>query len=337
LNNKDIQNQIKKVFDTNGEEELKELLKEAQNVRRKKFGRKIHFYAPSFIYYKTSYYHSSLTDFPTISVTGTSCALKCKHCNGKVLNTMYSATTPEKLLELCTQLKRKGALGCLISGGCLPDGSVPLGKFIDVIAKVKRELGLTVIVHTGIIDFNTAEKLRNARVDAALIDVIGSDETIGEIYRLNVTVRAYEDSLRALHEARVAFVPHVIVGLHYGRLKGELYALQMISKYQPSALVIIAFMPIRETEMEKVAPAKPTEIAKVMAIARLMFPQTPIALGCMRPKGKHRIETDILALKAGVNAIAFPAEEAIAFARKRRDKVTFSSLCCSQIFTEMKT
>ncbi len=336
MTSKIVQNHIKKIFDTNSEEELKEILK-AQNVRQKKFGRKIHFYAPSFMYYNTSYYHSSPTDFPTISVTGASCALKCKHCNGKVLNTMYSATTPEKLLELCMQLKRKGALGCLISGGCLPDGSVPVGKFIDVIAKVKRELGLTVIVHTGIIDFNTAEKLRNARVDAALIDIIGSDETIREIYRLKVTVKAYEDSLKALHEARVAFVPHVIVGLHYGKLKGELHALKIISKYQPSALVIIAFMPIRGTEMEKVEPPKPIDTAKVIATARLMFPQTPIALGCMRPKGKHRIETDILALKAGVNAIAFPAEEAITFARKRRDKVTFSSLCCSQIFTEMKT
>jgi len=337
LTSKIVENHIKKIFDINSEEELKEILKEAQNVKRKEFGRKIHFYAPSFIYYKTSYYHSSPTDFPTISVTGTSCALKCKHCDGKVLNTMYSATTPEKLLVLCKQLNRKGALGCLISGGCLPDGSVPLGKFIAVIDKVKRELGLTVIVHTGIIDFDTAAELRKAGVDAALIDVIGSDETIREIYKMNVTVRAYEDSLKALHEACIAFVPHVIVGLHYGKLKGELNALHIISKYQPSALVIIAFMPIRGTGMEEVVPPKPIEIAKVIATARLMFPQTPIALGCMRPKGKHRIQTDILALKAGVNAIAFPTEEAIAFARKRRDEINFSSLCCSQIFTEMKT
>jgi uncharacterized radical SAM superfamily protein len=337
LNNKDTRNQIKKVFDAHGEEELKGLLKEAQNVRRKKFGKKIHFYAPSFMYYKTSHYQPSPTDFPTISVTGASCALKCKHCDGKVLNTMYSATTPEKLFNLCKQLKRKGALGCLISGGCLPDGSVPIGKFIDVIDKVKHELGLTVIIHTGIIDFKTAAELRKAGVDAALIDVIGSDETIREIYRLNVTVKAYEDSLKALHEAGVAFVPHVIVGLHYGKLKGELHALKMISNYQPSALVIIAFMPIHGTEMEKVVPPKPIEIAKVIATARLMFPQTPLALGCMRPKGKHRMETDILALKAGVNAIAFPTEEAIRFSEKQEYAITFSSLCCSQIFTEMKT
>ncbi|MDH5754820.1 MAG: radical SAM protein [Candidatus Bathyarchaeota archaeon] len=312
------------------EKELTKLLDASTFVSKTK----IHFYAPSFMYYKTSYYSSSSTDFPTISVTGEGCALKCKHCGGKVLNTMYSATTPEKLFELCVQLKRKGALGCLISGGCLPDGSVPLGKFIDVIGKVKRELGITIFVHTGIIDFDTAEGLRHAGVDTALIDIIGSDETIREIYRLNLTVKAYEDSLRALHEAGIAFVPHVIVGLHYGKLKGELHALKMISKYHPPALVIIAFMPILGTEMEYVAPPKPTDIAKVTVTARLMFPKTPLTLGCMRPKGKHRIKTDILAIKAGVNAIAFPTEEAIKFAEKQGYETTFSSLCCSQICSD---
>lgn len=336
MTNKDVENYVKKNFDANSEEELEGYLGKAQEVTLKNFGKKIHFYAPSFMHYKTSYYRSSPTDFPTISVTGKSCALKCKHCGGKVLKTMYPATTPEKLFALCMQIKRKGALGCLISGGCLPNGSIPLGKFIDTIEKIKRELDLTIIVHTGIIDFNTAEKLKNARVDAVLIDIIGSDETIREIYRLNLTVEAYDDSLKALHEAGIAFVPHVIVGLHYGKLKGELPALQMISKYHSSALVIIAFMPIHGTEMESVAPPKPIDIAKVIATARLMFPQTPLALGCMRPKGKHRVKTDILAIKAGVNAIAFPTEEAIRFAEKQRDEIAFSSLCCSQIYTEMK-
>jgi uncharacterized radical SAM superfamily protein len=332
LTSKEVEKYIKKIFDSNSEEELEEHLRKAQEVGSRSFGKKIRFYAPSFMYYKTSYYCSSPTVFPTISVTGESCALNCKHCGGKVLNTMYSVTTPKKLLELCMQIKRKGALGCLISGGCLPNGSVPLGEFIDTIEKVKRELDLTIIVHTGMIDFNTAEKLRKAGVNAALIDIIGSDETIKEIYRLNLTVKAYEDSLKVLYETGIPFVPHVIVGLHYGKLKGELYALQMISRYQPSALVIIAFMPIHGTEMEKVEPPKPVDIAKVLATARLMFPQTPLALGCMRPKGRHRMKTDVLAIKAGVNAIAFPTEEAIKFAEKQQYETTFSSACCSQVY-----
>jgi hypothetical protein len=299
--------------------------------------KEIRFYAPSFMYYNTSYYRSSPTDFPTISVTGKGCALNCKHCGGLVLETMYPVKSSEELFELCVGLKEKGALGCLISGGCLLNGAVPVERFIDGITKVKRELGLTILVHTGIIDETTAKALAEAKVDSALIDIIGSNETIREIYKLDVTVDDYSGSLKALQASGISFVPHVIVGLHYGRLEGELHALQMIRKYRPSALVTIAFMPIRGTEMEKVDPPKPAAIAKVIAAARLMFPQTPLVLGCMRPKGKHRIETDTMAIKAGVDAIAFPTEEAVKFAESQGMDVSFSSLCCSQVYVDSKS
>jgi len=313
-----------------------ELLAFLKNNRKTLGLRKIHFYAPSFMYYKTSYYCSSPKDFPTISITGKGCALECKHCEGKVLETMYPANTPEKLFNLCLQLKHDGASGCLISGGCLPNGSVPIENFVDAIERVKRELGLTVFVHTGIIDFDTAKKLRKAGVDAALIDVIGSDETIREIYNLNISIKDYEDSLSALHDSGITFVPHVIVGLHYGKLRGELHALEMISRYKPSALVIIAFMPIHGTKMAGIEPPEPVDIARVITAARLKFPETPLVLGCMRPKGKHRSKMDILAIEAGVDAIAFPAEEAIKFAENQGYKIVFSSFCCSQIYRDIK-
>jgi uncharacterized radical SAM superfamily protein len=298
--------------------------------------RKVRFYAPSFAHYKTSHYSSSPIHFPTISVTGKGCALNCKHCGGRVLQTMRAAETPERLLALCAELKRKGALGCLISGGCLPNGSVPLEKFIPTIARIKSELALTVFVHTGIVNSAVAEKLRHAGADAALIDVIGSDETIREICDLNVTVRDYEDSLKALHQAGLDFVPHVIVGLHHGELKGELAALSMIARHQPSAVVIIAFMPIRGTAMANTKPPAPKAIAKVAATARLLFPETPLVLGCMRPKGRHRGETDVLALKAGVDGIAFPSEEAVRFAENHGYETVFSSFCCAQIYKDLR-
>ncbi|MEM1566337.1 MAG: radical SAM protein [Candidatus Bathyarchaeia archaeon] len=296
--------------------------------------RKMRFYAPSFMYYRTAYFCSSKSEFPTISVTGKGCALKCKHCGGKVLETMYPATTPEKLYSLCGKLKAEGALGCLISGGCLPDGSVPLDGFVEAIRRVKADFGLTIFAHVGVVDLERALRLKEAGVDAALIDILGADETIREIYNLNLTVESYENALKALSQAGLPFVPHVIVGLHYGRLKGEFNALQMISRYKPSALVVIAFVPIHGTAMAHVEPPKPLDIARVLAVARRMFPETPIALGCMRPKGRHRAETDILAIKAGVNAIAFPAEEAIRFAESRGFEISFSFYCCSQIYVD---
>ncbi len=296
--------------------------------------RKINFYAPSFMYYHTPYY-SSESKFPTISITGRSCTLKCRHCGGLVLDTMYPATTPEELSCLCRKIKAGGALGCLISGGCSPDGSVPLGEFIQTLKRVKNELGLMILVHTGIIDLATAKALKNAKIDAALIDIIGSDKTIKEIYNLDMTVKDYARSLKVLKQVEIDTVPHVISGLHNGKLRGEFKALRIVEKYNPSAIVIIAFAPIPGTKMENIDPPNPLDVARVVATARLMFPNLPIVLGCMRPKGKHRQETDILAVKAGANGIAFPAEGAIRFAADNGYSTTFSPLCCSQIYVDM--
>lgn len=318
------------------EKTLKETLPKAQKISVENFGKKIRFYAPSFIYYRTGYFCSSPAAFPSISVTGISCALRCKHCGGIVLNTMYPATTPQRLVTLCEELKKQGAVGCLMSGGCLPDGSVPLDEFTDAIAHIKKELGLIVVVHTGVISRESAEELKSARIDAALIDIIGSDETISEIYQLNAKVADYEQSLANLSEAGIPLVPHVLVGLHYGKLEGELRALEMIARYKPSAVIIISFMPIHGTKMESIPPPTPVDIERVILTARLMLPKTPLVLGCMRPKGRHKTETDKLAVKAGVNAIAFPAESAIKLAEQMGYQISFSSACCSQIYADIR-
>ncbi len=312
--------------------ELRQLL-ESKTLMPKP--RRIRFYAPSFTYYKTPAFCSSSKDFPTISVTGNGCALNCKHCGGKVLQTMYPAESPEKLVNLAGRLKREGASGLLVSGGCQPDGSVPLQKFVSALAKIKRDLGLTVFVHTGIIDAKTAADLKAAAVDAALIDVIGCDETLRDVYNLNVNTNSYEESLHALSQARIPFVPHIIVGLHHGELRGESAALQMIQSHNPSAVVIISFMPIHGTTMEKTQPPSPQSVARTAAAARVTFPDVPLVLGCMRPKGRHRVETDILAIKAGVDGVAFPSQEAQIFATKAGYEVAYSSYCCAQIYRDL--
>jgi len=316
------------------EKELLTLLDSEELVRQP---RQVQFYAPSFTYYRTSHFCSSPKDFPTVSVTGNICTLNCKHCAGKVLETMHPADTPEKLLSLSTRFKQNGAKGMLISGGCLPDGSVPLQEFMDVITKIKKDLGLTVFVHTGLVDAETASQLKEAGVDAALIDVIGSEETIREVYNLHTTTQSYSDSLKALNDGGIDFVSHIITGLHHGELKGELNALKTIAKYKPSAIVIISFMPIQGTAMAKTKPPSPTAIARTAATARALFPQTPLVLGCMRPKGRHRVETDVLALKAGVDGVAFPSEEAIKYAEKQGYQVAYSSFCCAQIYKDLTT
>jgi len=315
-------------------EDLESGIKKARELSWRNFGRKIRFYVPSFIRYGSKLFKPSRYSFPSISITGKSCALNCKHCGGKILRTMIPARTPERLVKILHEIKSRGAVGCLISGGCLPNGSVPIGRFIGAIAEAKR-LGLKVVIHTGLVNIETAENLKKAGVDAVSIDIIGSDETIREIYNLEASVQDYERSLDALSKAGIPFTPHVLVGLHYGKLRGELNALKIISRHDPSALIIIVFFPIKGTMMEHVKPPPPREVARILVQSRLMMPKVPIVLGCARPKGKHRLRTDLLAVEAGVNGIAFPKDEAVKKAAELGLDISFSPLCCSQIYSDI--
>ncbi|MCL1965891.1 MAG: hypothetical protein FWF66_02010 [Candidatus Bathyarchaeota archaeon] len=299
--------------------------------------RNVHFYTPNFTCTKNSSIDAPQETFPSISITGTKCALKCKHCKGHLLNTMYPATTPDDLFKLCCKLQQDHqAVGCLISGGCLPNGTVPLKPFITTIAKIRHKLNFTVFIHTGLIDIETATLLKQTdAADAILIDIIGSQEIINNIYQLNATVQDYAKTLEILQRTKLNFVPHITVGLNNGVLDGEYNALQMISKTKPSAIVIIALTPISKTDMEKTRPPQPYDIARVIATARTIMPKTPIILGCMRPKNRQctttTATTDVLALKAGVNAIAFPDRATINYAKTHGWITTFSPYCCAKI------
>jgi uncharacterized radical SAM superfamily protein len=316
-------------------ENLSKRVKQARMLSWRHFGKKIFFYAPGFVHYENEYFQSSQNAFPSISITGSLCSLNCSHCGRKLLETMIPATSPQILVETCKKIKSKGAVGCLISGGCLQDGSVPINEFVDAIAEAKK-LGLTIVVHTGLMDFKTAIKLRKAGVDAVSIDILGSEDTAKEIYHLNASIDDYRQSLFALKSSGIPFTPHVLVGLHYGELRGELDALRVIAEYEPSALILIVFFPIRGTKMENIKPPLPETVIDMLVQARSIMPKVPIALGCARPKGKYRIKMDMLAVEAGVNAVAFPTVEAVKTAEKLGLNITFFNVCCSQILADVK-
>ena len=88
-----------------------------------------------------------------------------------------------------------------MSGGADKNGQVPLEKFIPAIKAIKAKTPeFKVICHTGLIQRETAEELKEAGVDQILIDVIGDDDTIREVYHLNKKVEDYEETLRMLKE-----------------------------------------------------------------------------------------------------------------------------------------
>lgn len=316
-------------------DDLKSLFHRAYHVSRNHFSNMIHFYVPSMVHYETLFYQAAnYQKFPAISVTGKSCHLDCEHCKGKILESMIPATTPEELLKACIKIRNQGGTGCLISGGSLTNGSVPLMKFIPTIRRVKQDLGLQTVIHTGLVGASLAKALANIGIDAAMIDVIGSNDTLKEICHLDGDIGSFDRSLSLLEENSIPTVPHIIVGMHYGKLKGEKAALEMISRYNPAAVVVVALMPLSDTEMEHVSPPRPLDVARVVLASRLVMPKVPLLLGCARPRGQHKVRTDILAIKAGVNGVAYPSEEACEFAEKLGLSTKFHEKCCSLIWQD---
>ncbi|MBE0428469.1 MAG: radical SAM protein [Thermoleophilia bacterium] len=311
--------------------EVPESLRPGWEIGRRHFGRRVYFHAPSIRRYSTSEFRQdSACSFPAVSITGSSCRLMCDHCRAHVLKWMKPAVTPEALTAEAARFMRQGARGLLVSGGSDADGAVPLAGFLEAIREVRERFGLRVIVHTGITGRSLARGMAAAGVDAALIDIIGCGRTISDVCHLpQATMADYERSLANLNDAGVPASPHVVIGLDRGRIRGELQALEIISRHDIASLVMVGLLPMKDTPMRDVMPPSPEQMAEIFMAARELVPDKPIQLGCERPAGEHRLLTDQLALKAGLNGIAYPAEGIIGLARKMGLEPEFSGMCCA--------
>lgn len=314
---------------------LKHLFNQASEILKRNFNGKIFFYIPSMVRYETSYCKFNKQTFPAISVTGKKCFLNCDHCGGKLLESMIPVEKPDELYDILRKIYENGGKGCLISGGCNLEGYVPLETFLPIIAKAKREMDLEIVMHTGLIPLEMISVLIDTKVDAILLDIIGSELTFKKVYHLEKKIEELESLLKALNNKRLSVVPHIVVGIHYGKLLGELIALDLISRYKPAAVVIVAFMPIEGTKMANIQPPSPQEISRVMLAARLLLPSTPIVLGCARPRGNHRITADALAIKCGLNGIAYPTEAAFNICENLGYNMVIFDKCCSLIWKDI--
>jgi uncharacterized radical SAM superfamily protein len=288
----------------------------------------IHFYAPGLKRYRTSEYGAQdPARFVSISVTGAACALACDHCDAKVLEGMRPLQG-RGVYELCAELSARGARGVLVSGGCDRAGRVPLLRHVPDLVRARRELGLAIRVHPGLADEATAAALAEVDVDGAMLDVIGAEETVREVYHLDVSVTEYERAMERLQRHGVPLVPHIVIGLHFGRMLGEWRALEMIARQRPKLLVLVILMPLYGTRMATARPPAPDEIGRFFRAARAALPDTPVSLGCARPLGPVKREIDRLAVDAGFSGIAYPAEGIVAYAESRGLRPEFHDGCC---------
>jgi hypothetical protein len=293
--------------------------------------RMVRFSTPTFKEYETSELQScGKNSFPAFSITAGGCALMCDHCEARILEPMLPAIRPEMLDQKVRRLiETEGLQGFLLSGGSNKRNEIPYSRFYPVVEKLKRDFPhLRIAIHTALTDKAGAKEMESAGVDVAMLDIIGAEETIREVYHLDRPVDDFEATLEALCSTSMQISPHIVIGLHYGRILGEANALDILSRHPTHALVLVVIMPFYAKPGTFITPDT-LDVGRIFLAARRRLPGRQVLLGCARPPGMHKRVTDAYAVMAGLDGIAFPADGAVAVADTIGRPFHQAHACCS--------
>jgi uncharacterized radical SAM superfamily protein len=294
--------------------------------------RPIRFSTPTFKEYESSELEGcGKNSFPAFSITAGECGLNCDHCQKKILEPMIPATNPAMLDEKVRRLIETEQLsGFLLSGGSNRKNEISYGRYMPIVEGLKRDFPeLKIAVHTALLDERRAKEMESAGVDNVMMDVIGAQETIEQVYKLQRPVDDFEETLAALCTTSMQVTPHIVIGLHYGQIVGEEYALDMVSRYDVNALVLVVIMPFYAKPGTFVTP-ETSDVGRIFLEARV--------LGCARPPGMHKRVTDAYAIMAGLDGIAFPADGAVSVAHTIGRPFEQAHSCCSiKVGSDLKT
>jgi hypothetical protein len=293
--------------------------------------RPIRFSTPTFKdYASTELKGCSRNSFPSFSITAGACGLNCDHCRAEILKPMIAATSPAMLDQKVRQLVATQNLqGFLLSGGSNRRNEIPYERYYPVVEALKRDFpAMKIAIHTALTDERGARAMESAGVDTAMMDVIGADETIRDVYHLDRPVEDFEATLAALCSTSMEVSPHIVIGLHYGRMLGETNALDIVSRHPVAALVLVVVMPFyAKPGLYSVPDA--VEVGRIFGEARRRLAERQVLLGCARPPGLHKRIVDAYAVMAGLDGIAFPADGAVAVANAVGRPHHQEHACCS--------
>lgn len=235
-----------------------------------------------------------------VSLTGTFCSLNCLHCSGFYLSGMKSKE------ESLKYLNSDEYTSFLISGGFDEKGKLDITSNIDYIKKVK-ESGKRIVLHPG---FITKEEilLLKGYVDVISFDFIYDDETIKEVYHLDYKKEDFRSQYLLLRR-NIKTVPHIIVGLYKGKIKGEYEAIDVLAEIKPSLIIFLVLIPTIGTPFEGISIPNVNEIKDLFMKAKRKLRLTKFYLGCMVPKGEIKDEIELAAFESGFTGFVNPQKK----------------------------
>ena len=163
--------------------------------------RPIRFSTPTFREYESSELEGcGKNSFPAFSITAGACGLNCDHCQKKILEPMIPATNPEMLDSRVRHLiATQGLNGFLLSGGSNRKNEINYSRYLPVVEQLKTDYpDLKVAIHSALLDEARARDMESAGVDTVMMDVIGANDTIRDVFKLDRPGEDGEATLAAL-------------------------------------------------------------------------------------------------------------------------------------------
>ena len=234
------------------------LLRQAWQTRRENFPDTVEFVYPRLTL--------------AVRTTGTDCPLQCAHCGGHYLKGMAP-------LQRALSRQKGRYKSFLLSGACDRRGRVPHRERWAEVAAL-AEMG-ELNIHCGLVTEKEAAALGQV-AQTISFDFIADAATIKEVYGLRASPADYLRTYRLLRR-HCRVVPHLCLGLAGGEIKGEYRALERLREEGAEAISFIVFRPTPGTALAHCSPPPLDAVARLLAMARVIFPRTPLYLGCLRP------------------------------------------------------
>ena len=242
--------------------------------------------------------------YPSISITGRKCWLMCSYCWGRYLGGMIHVEKPEELYSIASKLYMEKAYGMLISGGFTRKGYLPVEPYIPIISSIKKEYGLILSIHPGLVERDLMIALRDAGVDIVDYELVLDSYILRILKHLEISV---EDHIRHFKEMIEYGPPHVIPHIPLGFTRDDQWvyeAIELLKEYDPEIIVFLVNMGSTRDIIDRVV--------RVLEKARSKL-SGEISLGCMRPFNLKKELDRIVIERELVDRIVNPLREHIRY------------------------
>lgn len=255
-----------------------------------------------------------------LSIKTGGCAENCGYCSQSA--SFKTGLKAEKLMpveevvEAARRAKANGADRFCMGAAwrSLKDRDLP--KVAEMISAVKAE-GLETCVTLGMLEEGQAEALKEAGLDYYNHNL----DTSREYYSTVVTTRTFDDRIETLGRARQAGIKLCcggILGMGESRADrvGLIHELSLLTPH-PESVPVNKLVPIEGTPLANSEELDTLELARAIAVCRIVFPKSWVRLSAgretMSPEGQA------LCILAGANSI-FVGDRLLTTANPAMDK-----------------